>query len=48
MKETDFKSYFRYWGKADPNYPDELKWYLQVNHRLDLPIFTGILLDRNP
>jgi hypothetical protein len=21
------EGYFRYWGKADPNYPGELKWH---------------------
>lgn len=29
-------NYFQYWGKADPNYPGELKWHLLVYHSLDV------------
>jgi len=27
---------FRYWGKADPNYPGELKWHPVAYHSLDV------------
>lgn len=27
---------FTYWGKADPNYPDEPKWHPLVYHSLDV------------
>lgn len=36
MKETEYKTYFRYWGKADPNYPGEPKWHPLVYHCLDV------------
>lgn len=29
-------SYFRYWGKADPNYPGESKWHPLAYHCLDI------------
>jgi CRISPR-associated endonuclease/helicase Cas3 len=34
--EQDSKSYFQYWGKADPNYPGEPKWHPLVYHCLDV------------
>jgi len=34
-------SFFRYWGKADPNYPGEPKWHPLVNHCLDVASVGG-------
>jgi CRISPR-associated endonuclease/helicase Cas3 len=31
-----FPAYFKYWGKADPNYPGQLKWHPLVYHCLDV------------
>ncbi len=36
MKKTELKSYYQYWGKADPNYPGEPKWHPLVYHCLDV------------
>jgi len=36
MSENGIKVIFNYWGKADPNYPDEPKWYPVVYHSLDV------------
>jgi len=31
-----FPDYFKYWGKADPNYHGEPKWHRLVYHCLDV------------
>ncbi|MBW2122700.1 MAG: hypothetical protein JRH07_12790 [Deltaproteobacteria bacterium] len=31
-----FPGYYRYWGKADPDYSDDPKWHLLVYHCLDV------------
>ena len=33
---TDFEVIMRYWGKADPNYPDGQKWHPLAYHSLDV------------
>lgn len=36
MKENEPANIYRYWGKADPNYPGEPKWHSLVYHCLDV------------
>jgi len=48
MKETEYKSYFRYWGKADPNYPGELKWHPLIYHCLDVAASADDILASEP
>lgn len=36
MKENESASFYRYWGKADPNYSSEPKWHPLVYHCLDV------------
>lgn len=40
--------FFRYWGKADPNYPGEPKWHPLAYHCLDVAACAGMLLERQP
>ncbi len=42
------KSYWNYWGKADPNYPGEPKWHPLVYHCLDVAACGDVLLGRQP
>ena len=37
--------YFRYWGKADPEYPKEPKWHPLVYHCLDVAACAKVLLE---
>lgn len=39
---------FRYWGKADPNYPSEPKWHPLVYHCLDVAACGQALLASQP
>jgi len=41
-------SLFRYWGKADPNYPREPKWHPLVYHCLDVAAVAGAWWDASP
>lgn len=41
-------NYFRYWGKADPNYASEPKWHPLVYHSLDVAACGLVLLDCQP
>ena len=41
-------SYFRYWGKADPNYPGDPKWHPLVYHCLDVAAVAAAWWDANP
>jgi hypothetical protein len=34
------EGYFRYWGKADPDYPGEPKWHPLIYHCLDVMTVT--------
>ena len=45
MKDTP--SYFRYWGKADPNYPGEPKWHPLVYHCLDVAAVAAAWWDQS-
>ncbi len=36
MSEHEIRVIFNYWGKADPNYPGELKWHPVAYHSLDV------------
>lgn len=40
--------YFQYWGKADPNYPGELKWHPVVYHCLDVAAVAAAWWDERP
>ena len=40
-------SYFKYWGKADPNYPGEPKWHPLVYHCLDVAAVGKTLLEHH-
>lgn len=42
------KSYMRYWGKADPNYPGESKWHPLAYHSLDVAAVGCEYLQRAP
>ncbi len=44
----DSASMFRYWGKADPNYPGEPKWHPLVYHCLDVAAVAGAWWDTSP
>jgi len=37
-------AYFKYWGKADPNYPGQPKWHPLVYHCLDVAACAQMLL----
>jgi CRISPR-associated endonuclease/helicase Cas3 len=39
---------FRYWGKADPNYPGEPKWHPLAYHSLDVAAVAATWLDTCP
>lgn len=41
-------SFLRYWGKADPNYPDEPKWHPLAYHCLDVAAVGREYLHRAP
>jgi CRISPR-associated endonuclease/helicase Cas3 len=41
------ESIYRYWGKADADYPGEPKWHLLVYHSLDVAAVGYILLQQN-
>ena len=41
---AELETYFRYWGKADPNYPGEPKWHPLVYHCLDVAACAKALL----
>lgn len=40
--------YFRYWGKADPNYPGEPKWHPVAYHCLDVAAVAAAWWDESP
>lgn len=42
------ESYWRYWGKADRNYPGEPKWHPLVYHSLDVAACGCVLVERQP
>jgi len=42
------EGYFRYWGKADPDYPGEPKWHQLIYHCLDVAAVGRVLLKRQP
>lgn len=42
------KSYWNYWGKADPNYRDEPKWHPLVYHSLDAAACALTLSKKHP
>ena len=42
------ESYYRYWGKADPNYPGEPKWHPLVYHCLDVAAVAAAWWDLSP
>jgi len=46
MKEPP--TYFRYWGKADPNYPGEPKWHPLVYHCLDVAAVAAAWWEASP
>jgi len=46
--EQEFKSYYRYWGKADPDYPGEPKWHPLVYHCLDVAAVAATWWDLSP
>jgi len=41
-------TYFRYWGKADPNFPGEPKWHPLVYHCLDVAAVAAAWWDQSP
>jgi len=43
----DTPSYFRYWGKADPNYSGEPKWHPLVYHCLDVAAVAAAWWDQS-
>ncbi|HPD60775.1 MAG TPA: CRISPR-associated helicase Cas3', partial [Thermodesulfobacteriota bacterium] len=45
---SELLSYFRYWGKADPNYLGEPKWHPLVFHCLDVAACGRMLLLKRP
>ncbi len=45
MGETTNEQIFRYWGKADPNYPGEPKWHPLVYHSLDVAGVAAVCWD---
>ena len=42
------KCHWRYWGKADPNYPGEPKWHPLVYHCLDVAAVTAGWWEASP
>ncbi|MBI3045723.1 MAG: CRISPR-associated helicase Cas3' [Betaproteobacteria bacterium] len=48
VRPLDTASFFRYWGKADPNYPDEPKWHPLVYHCLDVAAVAALFQERVP
>ena len=42
--DTEIHEYFKYWGKADSNYPGEHKWHPLVYHCLDVAACAQELL----
>ena len=45
---TQLPLYFRYWGKADPNYPGTPKWHPLAYHCLDVAAVGIEYLRRTP
>jgi hypothetical protein len=41
------EGYFRYWGKADPDYPGEPKWHPLVYHYLDVTTVAAAVNESN-
>jgi CRISPR-associated endonuclease/helicase Cas3 len=39
---SEIPTYFRYWGKADPNYEGEPKWHPLVYHCLDVAAVAAV------
>ncbi|MGB5082484.1 MAG: CRISPR-associated helicase/endonuclease Cas3, partial [Burkholderiales bacterium] len=48
LMSANHTSLFRYWGKADPNYPGEPKWHPLVYHCLDVAAVAGAWWDTSP
>jgi len=48
MAESNSKLYYRYWGKADSNYPGEPKWHALAYHSLDVAAVGIEYLRRAP
>ncbi len=48
MTEHEIKTIFNFWGKADPNYPDEPKWHPVAYHSLDVAACGQVLLRCQP
>ena len=44
----DATSYFRYWGKADPNYPVGPRWHPLAYHSLDVAAVAAAWWDASP
>jgi CRISPR-associated endonuclease/helicase Cas3 len=42
MNDDQIRLIFRYWGKADPNYPAEPKWHPLVYHCLDVAAVAAV------
>lgn len=42
------EGYFRYWGKADPDYPGEPKWHPLVYHCLDVAAVAAVWWEQSP
>ena len=38
----EIASYFRYWGKADPNYPGEPKWHPLTDHYPNMAVYFAL------
>lgn len=45
---SNYTSLFRYWGKADPNYPGTPKWHPLAYHCLDVAAVTATWWDVSP
>jgi CRISPR-associated endonuclease/helicase Cas3 len=43
LKMKDIPTFFRYWGKADPNYGGEVKWHPFTYHSLDVAAVATLL-----
>ena len=48
MNQRTSANIFRYWGKADPNYPGKPKWHPLVYHCLDVAAVGDVWWDVNP
>ena len=48
MSEHEIRVIFNYWGKADPNYPGELKWHPVAYHSLDVAAVAAAWWDESP